>query len=154
MQRLPRLARLDLALDRVGAAGAAALAQPLGTLTALTALHLSDNKLLDAGAEALAPALRRLTRLQKLNLSGNQVSDDGLAHLVPALACLPELHRGQLLQYNRFPMQQRHGLASAWGPGGSTRTSREIVFFFSRPKVLFFSQTCARGRDPRYQLLS
>ena len=71
-------------------------------LTMLTALFLSDNRVGDAGAEALAPALRRLSHLQCLWMSCNSLSDDSLLHLTPALACLANLSKLHLSGGQRF----------------------------------------------------
>ena len=76
LSRLSRLASLTLAGNSLDAAAVAAL--PLGNLTALTALDLSDNALLLAGAQALAPALDRLRKLAVLNLEDNGVGGVGL----------------------------------------------------------------------------
>ena len=85
MPALSHLSRLaDLRLDcnwNFGAAGAAALAQPLGTLTALTVLDLSRSDIGAPGAESLAPALSRLTRLANLGLRHNRLGAAGAAAL-------------------------------------------------------------------------
>ena len=79
LSRLPRsLAHLRLQERRFDAA---AVAQRLADLTALTALDLGRNNMSDVGAEALAPALSRLSQLARLLLPSNSIGAAGAAAL-------------------------------------------------------------------------
>jgi Ran GTPase-activating protein (RanGAP) involved in mRNA processing and transport len=53
------LEELDLSLNRLGYAGAMALAEGLPYCTALRELDLGSNKIGDAGAKALAKGIQR-----------------------------------------------------------------------------------------------
>ena len=117
LTRLSRLAALDLSHV---CTDATAFLEPLGALTALTALYLSHNILGRVAAGALVRALTRLSRLAHLrledismdatpgaaalaehrsalttltalNLSGNYLGGDGVRSLAPALRRLPRL---------------------------------------------------------------
>jgi Ran GTPase-activating protein (RanGAP) involved in mRNA processing and transport len=64
--------------NRVGDAGAQALAHALSHNTSLTTLSLCDSKISDAGAQALAQALSQSnTSLTSLDLGWNQIGDAG-----------------------------------------------------------------------------
>ena len=114
---LPQLASLRLTGNGIGAAGGAALATLLGSLTALTSLflghmyidfgddfaealsrlsrlaylHLADTRIGDEAAAALAGRLSALSSLTALNLSGNDIGVVGVQSLAPALRILPRL---------------------------------------------------------------
>ena len=98
LSRLSRLASLTLAGDQHGSSFLCAdafIALPLGYLTALTALDLSNNSLHGA---ALAPALDSLRQLAVLNLKDNFVGfgdgglgPEGAAALAPPLGRLAAL---------------------------------------------------------------
>ena len=92
-----RLADLDLARNNLGAAGAAALASPIGLQTALTRLCLDQNGLGADGAAALAPALNDLSRLASFSMSKNYIGAAGTGALAPPLGRLTAL---TLLQLN------------------------------------------------------
>ncbi|CAK0840404.1 unnamed protein product [Prorocentrum cordatum] len=129
--------------NRVGAEGAAALAQALRAPDALPSLQwldLSCNRVGDEGAAALAEALRApdalprlqrstspalrapdaLPRLQVLNLSCNRVGDEGAAALAQALRAPDALPRLQVLNLscNRVGDEGAAALRAAWAAGG------------------------------------
>ena len=79
------LERLDLYGNRIGDAGAMALATALQTNTSLKALDLRLNKIGDAGAKDLATALHTNTSLTTLDLHGNIIRDAGAKDLATAL---------------------------------------------------------------------
>jgi Ran GTPase-activating protein (RanGAP) involved in mRNA processing and transport len=87
----PALERLELALNEVAPAGAAALAAALAGRPALRALVLRENELECAGAVALAAALRTLPALEALDLSANQLRRRGALAVARAVAALPAL---------------------------------------------------------------
>ena len=101
---LSQLAFLRLNGSGIGANDAAALAQLLGTLTALTALSLAENKFGEDGVEALAPALTRLSRLAALDLSclGIGRGVDGAATLLEPLGALTALTALDLSDNNLY----------------------------------------------------
>jgi hypothetical protein len=53
-------------MNRIGGAGAAALAPSVRVLTGLSALYLTWNSIGDAGAASLAPSIGALTGLSRL----------------------------------------------------------------------------------------
>lgn len=69
------LAALDLSWNRVGAAGAAALASGLAGLARLRLYHN------DLGADGAAAIARRAGPLRALNVCGNAIGDAGVAEL-------------------------------------------------------------------------
>ncbi len=71
--------------NRIGAAGATALAAALQTNTTLTSMYLDDNGIGAAGATALATALQTNTTLTELNLDDNDVGNAGATALATAL---------------------------------------------------------------------
>ena len=97
---LPRLEQLTLDNNRIGAEGAAALAQIAtdGALMVLTCLGLSGNPIGDEGVKALAKACSDeevLPRLEQLHLRETHVGDSGLTALaeilLPKVGGLPAL---------------------------------------------------------------
>jgi hypothetical protein len=76
---------LVLILNRIGAAGAAAISESLKRNTCLQHLDLHDNQMGDAGAAAIAESLRLNTCLQHLNLPGNEIGDAGSAAIAKSL---------------------------------------------------------------------
>ena len=73
------LTRLDLWDNKIGDAGAQALAETLKTNTTLTRLDLGGNKIGDAGAQALAEFLKTNTTLTTLYLGYNAIGATGEA---------------------------------------------------------------------------
>merc|ERR1711935_1238093 len=63
----------DLHGNRIGDAGAAAIAEALKTNTAVTFLGLKNNNIGDAGAAAIAEALETNTAVTSLSLDGNSI---------------------------------------------------------------------------------
>lgn len=82
---------LDLARNRIGAAGAKALARALKQISGLRWLNLGDNAIGADGARALAPALAALPELRQLYLESNDLGREGVQALVPALQVLTGL---------------------------------------------------------------
>jgi len=81
-----RLETLDLRVNSVGDEGAESLALVLARNAALTALHLRDNCIGDAGAERIAEALQDNTHLTTLDLSYNhRLSRKGAQRMIAAL---------------------------------------------------------------------
>eukprot|EP00958_Prasinococcus_capsulatus_P024853 scaffold3973_cov198-Prasinococcus_capsulatus_cf.AAC.2 len=85
------LEELDLDSNRIGEAGARALAEalPHGMATTLRVLKLRNNGLFstglgDAGLAALAPALRECTALEELDLDSNRIGEAGTRALAEA----------------------------------------------------------------------
>jgi uncharacterized protein (TIGR02996 family) len=112
---LPRLRRLDLGGNRLGDAGARALAFGLA-LPALTHLDLSDNGINREGAAALAVS-PRLACLAVLDLRGNYLGDAGARALaeLPHLAGLQCLTLSQGTVGNAGPLlQERFGARLHW----------------------------------------
>jgi len=79
------LRTLRLGGNRIGAAGAAAIARALGASTSLGTLSLADNRLGDAGGAAMAGALRQNASLTSLHLGGCGVGPEGAAAIAAAL---------------------------------------------------------------------
>ncbi|XP_011270823.1 hypothetical protein CAOG_09090 [Capsaspora owczarzaki ATCC 30864] len=77
----------ELKLDgnRIGEAGAQAIAEALKMNTTLTQLDLQLNQIGDEGAQAIAEALRANTTLTWLKLSYNQIGDAGAQAIAEAL---------------------------------------------------------------------
>lgn len=101
------LRALDLGANRVGDAGAEALARWPG-LSSVTALSLSRNEICAAGAKALADS-PHVTELRILNLGENRIGDDGVRALAnsKALVSLESL----LLADNRISSEALLALA-------------------------------------------
>ncbi|RYE12616.1 MAG: hypothetical protein EOP34_10480, partial [Rickettsiales bacterium] len=76
---------LDLTYNRIGAAGAKALAVALAGNTTLVKLDLIYNNIGAEGARALAGALKGNTTLVKLDLTLNNIGDNGANHLAGAI---------------------------------------------------------------------
>jgi len=91
MASVPRLQTLDVARNGIGAAGAAALAGALAGVPGLQTLKVRNNGIGDAGAAALAGALAGVPGLQTLYVGGNGIGDAGAAALAGALAGVPGL---------------------------------------------------------------
>ncbi|MFH1462054.1 MAG: hypothetical protein ABIF12_03855, partial [bacterium] len=72
------LTSLDLDYNRIGDAGALALADALKVNRTLTSLNLGRNGIHAEGAQALANALRVNTTLTSLDLSYNRIGDAGV----------------------------------------------------------------------------
>eukprot|EP00727_Mastigamoeba_balamuthi_P011645 m51a1_g7102 putative nod3 protein (708) ;mRNA; r:53939-56272 len=79
------LEELDLGANRVGDAGAAAIADGLAECAALARLNLRRNRLGDAGAEALGAGLAANTSLRELFLGGNGIGERGCARVLDEL---------------------------------------------------------------------
>ena len=92
----PRLTRLRLSHNQIGAAGAVALAGALRTNTSLRVLSLAVNQIGNAGATALAKALRKNTSLTTLYLNENQIGNAGATALARALRTNTSLTRLEL----------------------------------------------------------
>jgi len=88
LNRTSNLAELNIAFNRIGASGAKAIANALGSNSTLTALNLHYNALEDAGAESILRALQsnRKSKLGSLVLSSNAITHFGIAVLANALA--------------------------------------------------------------------
>jgi hypothetical protein len=85
----PTLTLLDMYQNRIGPAGAAALAAALPRLSRLTTLQLSSTRIGTEGVAALAPVLPATLRV--LELAGCGMGDAGAAALGAALPGLPAL---------------------------------------------------------------
>ena len=83
--RCAALRALKLGGNRIGVAGAAALARALGANRSLGTLSLADNRLGDAGGAAMAGALRHNMTLTTLHLGGCGLGPEGAAALAAAL---------------------------------------------------------------------
>jgi Ran GTPase-activating protein (RanGAP) involved in mRNA processing and transport len=83
---LAGLNALHISGNRVGDAGAQAIAQHL---TALQSLNIRDNRVGDAGAQAIA---QHLTALQSLDISFNRVGEAGAQAIAQHLTALQSLH--------------------------------------------------------------
>jgi Leucine-rich repeat (LRR) protein len=79
------LQQLNLFRSNIGASGAAAIAEALKVNSVLQKLDLSQNSISASGAAAIAEALKVNSVLQKLNLSRNNISASGAAALAEAL---------------------------------------------------------------------
>ena len=83
----PSLRTLDLEWNRVGDAGAGALARALSSGSSmLERLGLKRNQLGDAAAVALSETLRTNQRLQVLSLEGNAIGAEGVRAIGSALS--------------------------------------------------------------------
>ena len=69
--KLVKLENLQLGLNQIGDAGAAALAEAAGKLPQLKELYLNENQIGDAGAAALAEVADKLPQLKELWLECN-----------------------------------------------------------------------------------
>ena len=74
--------RLELHGNRIGNAGAEAMAQMLGTNRTMTHLDLSNNEIGDEGAILLARGLRHNPTITALSLRNNDISRQGALGLL------------------------------------------------------------------------
>ena len=86
---LTTLTSLDLSCDRISGTDVEELALGLRHLSRLAALRLTASCVIPCSAAALAPALSRLTALSSLKLSG--IYDGAVLLAAPALSCLSQL---------------------------------------------------------------
>ena len=106
------LTELNLAVNEIGAAGAAQLAEAIRKNSVITDLGLEDNDLGDEGAAHMAGALCENNVLKNLDLENNGISAEGAAHLAGALrvnTVLKHLNLG----YNRLGDEGAAHLAEA-----------------------------------------
>jgi Ran GTPase-activating protein (RanGAP) involved in mRNA processing and transport len=95
------LQQLNLWNNKIGDAGAQALAEMLKVNNTLQKLGLGGNQIGDAGAQALAEMLKIHSTLQQLDLGYNRMGDDGaqaLAEMLKINSTLQQLDLG----YNRM----------------------------------------------------
>ena len=76
---------LNLAINRIGDAGAQALGTALQVNQSVQSLHLEYNQIGNAGAQALSTALQINQSIQLLNLSHNQVGNIGAQAIAATL---------------------------------------------------------------------
>lgn len=118
--RLRALRSLDLRANRIGPAGARALAEGVRESAALAALELGDNAVGNAGARALGEALvgGGAPALRALGLGLNRVGDAGAHHLARALRTGTAL-AALSLRGNYVGARGARALAAALRSGGS-----------------------------------
>lgn len=87
----PDLEELELSLNEITPAGAAAVAACVAAKPRLRRLVLRENELEDDGVAALAPALATLRCLEEVDLSGNQLRRRGAVAAARAAAASPAL---------------------------------------------------------------
>ncbi|KJE97283.1 hypothetical protein, variant [Capsaspora owczarzaki ATCC 30864] len=85
LQASTALIHLYLVENQIGDAGAQAIAEGLNGNTRLTGLYLYQNEFGDAGAQAMAQALKVNTTLTWLSLRANQIGDAGAQAVAEAL---------------------------------------------------------------------
>ncbi|KAJ1528260.1 T-complex-associated testis-expressed protein 1, partial [Cladochytrium tenue] len=117
------LRKLDVSHNRIGDAGATALAGVLATPTAapLEELELGNNRVGAAGAAALGRALARRRRLRRLGVRMNTLGDSGGAALLAGL--LADGGEGALFTSNGGS----NGGGGDGGPPGSAGSARDEV---------------------------
>ena len=82
---------LDRYYNKIGPAGAQAIADALKVNTGLKVLHLYCNNIGPAGAQAIADALKVNTGLKELNLYGNNIGPDGAQAIADAPKANPNI---------------------------------------------------------------
>ena len=124
LRHLPRLEELCLNANRIGEAGAAALARAAtdGALPRLQSLDLDRNRIGDGGVRALAAAVAggALARLEELDLDDNEIGDAGAEALAAACANAATLPRLTTLElaFNQIGDGGMRALAAAIAGGG------------------------------------
>jgi len=86
-ERPAAIGELCLGDNRIGDAGASAIAAVLGEGSVIRRLSLRDNNIGDLGAQALAAALARNSVLEELDLWGNPLSAVGKQALLSTARC-------------------------------------------------------------------
>jgi Ran GTPase-activating protein (RanGAP) involved in mRNA processing and transport len=93
----PTMHTLNLAHNKCGPAGAAALSQALRLSTQLFDLDMSDNRLGAAGTMSICDALRsEACALRRLCIDTNGMGDEGAVHIAAALRANTTLERIEL----------------------------------------------------------
>mmetsp|Transcript_82143 Transcript_82143/g.255294 ORF Transcript_82143/g.255294 Transcript_82143/m.255294 type:complete len:662 (-) Transcript_82143:75-2060(-) len=113
--RCPGLRALNLSSTRLSNGSVQALLTllPRAPATGLAALALSGNRLGDAGAAAVAKALVSFPMLEELRLANNNISAEGLGALASALSVAPRLATLDLSAVKAGAPEERGALAAA-----------------------------------------